>query len=268
MTADPRDRQLRDAFEALSRDAAFTTECPAPERLWAGARGELPPAEVEPLALHVGDCGACAEAWRLARDFGTPAVYAAPARAVPVWMPAAAVIVLASGLALFYVSRTGPPSDTPATVAAPPSFTIPIEKAPIRVSTRYALTWRGADEGRLFLEALKQALEPYERGDYAAAITALQLLQAKYRDTTEPAFYLGVSQLMTGNAAAAIESIEHARDLADNEQLEDVTWYLAAAYERAGRRTDARRVAQAVCDAKGARAAAACAASAALESRP
>ncbi len=271
MTPDPRnDQQLRAAFATLSRDAEFTAACPASEQLWAGARGDLAPGEVESLAVHMADCGACAEAWRLAREFGAPAQLAAPARAFPWWLPAAAVIMLASGATLFYVTR--PPgatvAPTTANVApAVPTYRIPVEKAPIKVSTRYALTWRGPTDGRAFLEALKTALEPYERADYPAAVATLTELTTRYRDTAEPALYLGVSHLMAGDAAAAIAPLEHARDLAEREQREDVTWFLAAAYERAGRAGEAQRLAQAVCDGQGARAGAGCAAAAALRGR-
>jgi hypothetical protein len=76
--------RLRQAFASLGGQAA-ASGCPEPGRLWSAARGELPAGEVRSLVLHLADCGACAEAWRLARDLGTrtaqpPAVIA---RAVP-----------------------------------------------------------------------------------------------------------------------------------------------------------------------------------------
>lgn len=259
------DDRLRAEFQQLSRDAVFGPGCPPADRLWAGARGELPPAEVESLALHLAECGACAEAWRVARDFGSRVELHAPKAVFPWWLAAAAVVIAAAGASVFYMGRV--PRPAPA-VATAPTFSIPVEKAPIRVSSKYALTWRGANEGQAFLAALKTALEPYDRGDYAAAVRSLGALAAQYRDTTEPSFYLGVSQLLTGNAAPAVDSLEHARDLADPDQYEEVSWFLAAAYERAGRRGDAQRFAQSVCDAKGPRAAAACAAATTLRSQP
>jgi tetratricopeptide (TPR) repeat protein len=261
------DDQLRQAFQDLSRNAAFGPECPPPDRLWAGARGELPPGEVEAVAVHLAECGACAEAWRVARDFGTRVELDAPKAAFPWWLAAAAaVVIVAAGSALVYLRRPAV-STTPA-VAIAPTFTIPIEKAPIKVSSKYALTWRGANDGQAFLAALKTALAPYERGDYPAAIASLSAVVSQYGDTMEPSYYLGVSQLLAGNPAAAIERLEHARDLADPDVYEDVTWYLAAAYERAGRRADAQRFAQSVCDARGPRAPAACAAATVLVRQP
>lgn len=99
------DAELCAGFEALSKQAASTRECPAPDLLWRGARGELPASEVETVVLHTADCGACAAAWRVAKEFGTPAKYAKPPRGLPWWVPVAAVIVLAAGLALFYFTR-------------------------------------------------------------------------------------------------------------------------------------------------------------------
>jgi hypothetical protein len=261
------DDQLRAGFAALSRDAAFTPACPAADRLWAGARGELAPADVEAMAVHMADCGACAEAWRIARDFGTPAELAAPAHAFQWWMPAAAVIVLASGVSLFYLTRPTAITVTPTTaVVAPaqPSFTIELEKAPVKVSSKYALTFRGPGDGRKFLEALKIALEPYERNDYPAAAASLGALRAQYPDAVEPSLYQGVSLLLSGHAASAIEPLQHARDRADADHLDDATWFLAAASERAGRRDEAQRLAQAVCNGRGQRATSACSAAAAL----
>jgi hypothetical protein len=269
VTADPRfEQRLRVEFQALSTGAAFGPDCPAPDRLWAGARGEASPSDVAAMALHMEGCGACAGAWRLARELDAPPTYAAPAANIRWWLPLAAALELATGASLLYVLRqapspASPPSPTPVTT----TFVIALERAPVRVSSRYALTWRGAGDGRVFLEALKAALEPYERGDYAAAIAALGPLHEQYRDTSEPAFYLGVATLLTGEAAAAIPLIERARDLAEPEQLEDVTWWLASAYERAGRRDEARRTAQTVCKQQGSRSVAACAAAAALGGR-
>lgn len=61
-----RDR-LRRAFATLEGRAAGTV-CPEPDCLWSAARGELAPGSVRPLILHLVDCAACAEAWRLARE--------------------------------------------------------------------------------------------------------------------------------------------------------------------------------------------------------
>jgi hypothetical protein len=264
MTTDPEvDARLREAFASLSRNVTFTAACPAPERLWAGARGELTPAEVPTLVSHVADCGACAEAWRIARDFGTPAEFAAPARTFQWWLPAAAAILRASAVSLFYLTRPAEVTVAPTvatTAPAPPSFAIDVQKAPITVSSRYALTFRGGNDGQAFLQSFKTALAPYERGEYAAAVATLTPVADRYPDAAEPSFYLGVSHLLTGNAAAAVAPLERALGVADANQRGDINWYLAAAYERVDRRADAGRLLKALCETTGARSAAACAA--------
>jgi hypothetical protein len=267
VTLVPDEDRLRRVFRSLSKDAVFGEQCPGADRLWSGARGELPPADVQALALHLAECGACAEAWRVARQFGTPAELAAPAAGAAGftwWLAAAAAIAIAAGATL-YVRQGATVAPKP---VAPPAFAMAVEKAPVAVSSRYALTWRGPNDGQQFLAALKTALDPYERGDYAAAITALTAITTQYRDTMEPAFYLGVSHLLGGSATTAIAELERARDLADQDRHEEVTWYLAAALERAGRRTDAQRFAQSVCDGQGPRAASGCAAVVALRRQP
>jgi hypothetical protein len=59
--------RLRRAFASLERRAPGPG-CPEPERLWSAAWGELPAEVVRPLVRHLVNCGACAEAWRLARE--------------------------------------------------------------------------------------------------------------------------------------------------------------------------------------------------------
>jgi hypothetical protein len=59
--------RLRQAFASLEGRAPGPG-CPEPERLWSAARGELPAEVVRPLVRHLVECGACAEAWRLALE--------------------------------------------------------------------------------------------------------------------------------------------------------------------------------------------------------
>jgi len=64
---DPTLERLRQAFAAPSRSAPPGPDCAEPDRIWAAARGELPPAEAQALVDHALDCHACGMAWRLAR---------------------------------------------------------------------------------------------------------------------------------------------------------------------------------------------------------
>ncbi len=63
------DLQLDTLRRAFVADAeAPAGDCPAPERLWAGARGELPPEERDAVLDHLAACPACAADWRIAAD--------------------------------------------------------------------------------------------------------------------------------------------------------------------------------------------------------
>lgn len=101
--------RLRRAWASLSEEAAPTESCPEPERLWAAVRGELLSEATRGLVEHTLSCGACAEAWRLAREVGgtLPLPEALnPALPRPRWggfgtllAAAAAAVVLATTLA-------------------------------------------------------------------------------------------------------------------------------------------------------------------------
>jgi hypothetical protein len=114
MSVDAEMERLRAAFASRSGQAPGPA-CPAPERLWSAARGERPPAEVRPLVLHLAECGACAEAWRLAREVDAPAPSPAaatrPRPAGPAWIrwgALAATVVLAAGAAIALRQRSEP----------------------------------------------------------------------------------------------------------------------------------------------------------------
>lgn len=104
------DRELRAAWESAAAGGAASAEtadgCPAADRVWAAAHGELGPAETREVVDHVAACPACAEAWRLARHLGADeAGAAAAARAAgrthhahasrPWWLAAVAAMLVA-----------------------------------------------------------------------------------------------------------------------------------------------------------------------------
>ena len=117
---------LRDAFAADTAPAG--TECPSPGRIWDAIRGELDPADAAMLVDHVASCGACAEAWRLARELKeietAPAVvpFAPRRRASAAWplLAAAAAVVLA--VAGWRLLRTTSAPVPPVQTAGTPSM--------------------------------------------------------------------------------------------------------------------------------------------------
>jgi len=57
----------RQAFAGLSEQAAPRPDCPDPDRIWAAAIAEAPPAERHEIFDHIASCASCAAAFRLAR---------------------------------------------------------------------------------------------------------------------------------------------------------------------------------------------------------
>jgi hypothetical protein len=101
---------MKEAFLARAGADRPGSECPEPERIWSAARGESPGKEVRALLDHVSNCGACAEAWLLARELGgAPA--SAKRRYAPVWAVAAAAVVLLA--VIVPVLRREAPGPTP-----------------------------------------------------------------------------------------------------------------------------------------------------------
>jgi hypothetical protein len=110
---------LKAAFASLSESAAGGPDCPPPEAIWEAFTGAGSPADVSSVVEHTSRCFACAEAWRLAREFRGGSIPEAgssgstPASRVPelrTWTAlAAAVITLAAGLGIMLLLRGAPP---------------------------------------------------------------------------------------------------------------------------------------------------------------
>ncbi len=104
---------LRKAFVADAEMHGGGEECPSAEALWKSAGGELMKQENEEIILHIGECGACAAAWRLAREMAKDKVPVGDSqlargptvRAWAPWLAAAAVLLVAVALG---VQLTGP----------------------------------------------------------------------------------------------------------------------------------------------------------------
>ena len=152
-----------------------------------------------------------------------------------------------------------PPKDVATRPTTPPApvFALALEKPPVKLSLS-ALTWRGAGDNPL-PAALKPGLDAFRASDYAAADRELAQVAARFPRAVEPPFYQGVSRLFLDDAAGALQSLSAAARLADPSFAADVTWYLAIAAERAGRKDEARTHLSALCKGGSERAAAACA---------
>jgi hypothetical protein len=107
---------------------------------------------------------------------------------------------------------------------------------PVIVLPPEALVLRGSHVDP-YITALESALGPFRRGEYTAAATAFERVNAAFSNRPHAFFYRGVSLLLAGEAASAVVPLERARLTATSDPMlaDDAAWYLAAAFERSGR---------------------------------
>jgi tetratricopeptide (TPR) repeat protein len=145
------------------------------------------------------------------------------------WMAAAAaVLVLASGAALYLTrggaSRVEPESGTKASTLAelariePPRWT----------STRL----RGAENeaGRRF----REAMELYAKGEWSAALPALREASRLDPEAAHVSFYLGVCALLAGEHTEGVGNLRKVVSLGETPFLEESRFYVAKAYLGSG----------------------------------
>lgn len=110
---------LKTAFAALSESAGGGPDCPPPEAIWDAVTGVATPARAAAIVDHTSRCFACAEAWRLAREFGAQSIPApgsagstpaARIQGLRAWtVLAAAVVTVVAGLGVVILRRSAPP---------------------------------------------------------------------------------------------------------------------------------------------------------------
>ena len=260
--------------------------CPSPELLVARATGALEPAVQLGLDAHLDSCDACR---RLAADIGAlnlaspePATEARVrtrvfgGRSTRAWLlPVAAAAVLAGvaiGWRVWPRAVPAPPEDRTASAVTPavesPAVTNrvvalwEIAPAPVRVplSTLGPTRSESAGAGAGFIDALG----PYQDGDYARATQTLSEWVRVSPASGEGYFYLGVSQLLTGEVRAAAASLARAQQLLPAPRRREAGWYQAAAEQRSGDVAAARARLRTLCAEPGAYQTEACAADAVL----
>jgi hypothetical protein len=110
-------RRLAAALHAGGIDARQRADCPSADDIWRALHRELPPGERLKVIDHIGDCAACAEAWRLAMAFANDGAVPAVQPAVsPPWFQqpaawgrlAAAILVVVAGTLLVREWRETP----------------------------------------------------------------------------------------------------------------------------------------------------------------
>jgi hypothetical protein len=108
----PADKTLRQAFQSLGDPSATLGEQEL-ARVWNAISGDLPAEERREIVDRVATDPAYAEAWRVAQalwsashDKGGPSVASPSRKWVPVWLAAAAVVIVGVGAVFLQLSRT------------------------------------------------------------------------------------------------------------------------------------------------------------------
>jgi hypothetical protein len=146
----------RTAF-AESADAVRGGEdCPPAERLWESAEGKLRGRDAEAIVLHLGECGSCAAAWRLARELAPPVVTtsrpeSAAGFSIWHWVPAAALVSLTLVATIGILRPPDWPGHDPGYRATQNEWLRPAVDAEQPLARRQALlTWSAGPPGTTY----------------------------------------------------------------------------------------------------------------------
>ena len=108
--------------------------------------------------------------------------------------------------------------------------------------------------------ALNQALEPYRKGDYVAAATALDGVRLDHPDDPVAALYLGISRLFMDEPQNALEILRGVPGSASDAVMAEAAWYSVVGIARLRDPSAAEPEARALCEGKGPASDRACAA--------
>jgi len=185
---------LRAAFTSLSANAAPGPDCPAPDSIWEALRGGMSARSTAVIVEHTSRCHACAEAWRLGREFAgqkradagavaraTAFPFRAPAYGVWAGLAAAALLLIVVGIGVVMP----PPGQQPEVTRAGEEKTIQslVEGSAPLLRDACVLKWSApAAEARYTLRVGTQDLTPIaslqnlERPEYQVPIKNLEKL--------------------------------------------------------------------------------------------
>jgi hypothetical protein len=177
------------------------------------------------------------------------------------WWPAAIAASLLLVAGMFWLSQfmefrsMSAPSVSRVAVAtpSPQGFVLPLD-APFVDLPEAPIVLRGGETDP-FVSALIEAAKPLRNRDYGASAREMAALRRQYPNRPHPAFYEGVSLLMSGKPAEAVEPLQQARRLSERGTSlhTDASWYLAVAFERLGRRAETVAILTELCGSTGAR---------------
>lgn len=263
--------------------------CPDPAVVLALEEGVLDAPVAARIRAHVTDCPACRRAAAdLAQVFDEPVpadsrrridhLVAAGRRDATGtgafrWWFVPAGLAVATGLVWMVVtSRPAPPvpDSQVARVQPPPVPSVFVVDRPAIPPGDVELTVRGDASTRATLPAdIAAALDLADKSDVAGALGKLAALARAHASSRPALLALGAVQLRAGENADAVLTLDRARALETDADLQDeVDWFLSLALVRTGDRGRARSLLDGVCKQNRTRAAAACAGVAEIDRAP
>ena len=137
----------------------------------------------------------------------------------------AAVVILLVAVWVIFESQQKPP--TPQEL-----FTEHFE--PYEVPNRF--------RGTVPAGKMEVAFEPYQEGDFAAALKEFEVLDKDYPNDEEVMFFAGVCELALGNTVESREYMEKVLALPDNQSELQGKWYMALSWLLEGEIEEAQRM--------------------------
>lgn len=169
----PDSTELRQLFAQWSSEIpGEESDCPPPEKIWEAVRGQSPPAEVERLLEHTLSCAACSEDWRLAVAVNAEAESDEGARSgtaggaawwhrKPVWLAAAAAVIIAVGIQVSLNQWSEPPVFRAPDETSAPTIQSLIPEGASLPRDGFLLKWRPGPEGTLYsVRVVTEDLQP------------------------------------------------------------------------------------------------------------
>jgi len=150
------------------------------------------------------------------------------------WAASILILVGAGAAAFLWLRAPEPPPRTPS-VAVPEKVPAPAPQSSLSAEQIARLRSAGT------AETIQRARSAYEKGDFVRAVELLMPIARLEPENAEAHFWLGASWLQLDRPQEAIAPLQRAVHLSIGVERERSRYYLALAYARAGRSTEALR---------------------------
>jgi Tetratricopeptide repeat len=225
---------LEDARSVLAEGVSIEPEQTAGSGIRASGRG-LPLHWMAAAATVVITTGLSFMVWRVSAPIGIPAEIPIPAEA-----PAATPQVVPPAPAV----EAPVPAPVPAATPAPATAQSRLERWAAVVPPQYVAlrTRSGQDqEAEANARTFEEAMTHYTAGRHRQAADGLQALADRAPAAAHVHFFLGISELMSGNVARARGALQRSAEAGVSPYSDEAHFYLAKVALRAGDLTTAAR---------------------------